>query len=118
MKPNLLENTKTIIEELASIECMERGKLTSEYRTRPNPKGDGEITLGPYHKLQARENGKNKSRRVPSEEIPTLKLDIANYKKFKDLVSTLEKTIIANTRKTRASQSGPSATVDLKKTLR
>jgi hypothetical protein len=104
MTPNLLENTKTIIEDLASIECMERGKLTSEYRTRPNPKGDGEITLGPYHKLQARENGKNKSRRVPSKEIATLKLDIANYKKFKVLVSTLEKTIIANTRKSRALQ--------------
>ena len=117
MKPNLSENTKNLIEELASIECMERGKLTSEYRTRPNPKGGGEITLGPYHKLQAREDGKNKSRRVPAKEITTLKLDMANYKRFKDLVSTLEKTIISNTRKLRASQSESTAG-DLKKTLR
>ncbi len=63
MNMNLHNESKAIIEELASIKHMERGKLTSEYRTRTNPDGK-EISLGPYYKHQAREDGKNKSRQT------------------------------------------------------
>jgi len=105
MKNIIPEQTKTIIAELANIDRMERGKLTSEYRTRHASDGDEPIILGPYFKLQAREDGKNRSRRIPVDEVPTLEQDIANYKQFKDLVSDLENTIINNTRKQRASES-------------
>lgn len=105
MKNIISEQAKRIIGELASIQQMERGKLTSEYRTRPASDGDGQITLGPYYKLQAREDGKNRSRRIPVDEVPTLEQDIANYKQFKHLVADLENTIINNTRERRASES-------------
>ena len=49
MNPSSSENTQSIIEDLASINRMERGKLTSEYRTRPDPDGKGEI-VRPYSK--------------------------------------------------------------------
>lgn len=97
-------NTQSIIDGLCTITRMERGKLTSEYRTRPNPDGGEEIKLGPYYKLQARENGKNNSRRIPLNEVPTLETDLANHKKFKELIATLENTIISNTRTLRADE--------------
>jgi hypothetical protein len=105
MKNIISKQTKTIIDELANIDRMERGKLTSEYRTKPVSAGDEPIILGPYYKLQAREDGKNRSRRIPVDEVPALEQDIANYKQFKDLVSDLENTIINNTREQRASES-------------
>jgi len=87
---------------------MERGKLTPEYRTRTASDGSGKITLGPYYKLQAREDGKNKSRRVPVKDVVIMKQDIANFAKFKDLVSTLEN-------KLRASESEKGDAADAKK---
>ena len=106
MNPSSSENTQSIIEDLASINRMERGKLTSEYRTRPDPDGKGVIVRGPYYKLQARENGKNNSRRIPLKEVAILESDLENHKKFKDLVATLEDTIISNTRVLRAEEAG------------
>ena len=104
MALSLPENTDEIIYELSSIIRMERGKLTSEYRTRPHPDGTGEIVRGPYWKIQVRENGKNNSRRVPLKEVPILQSDLETYKRFKGLVSALEDKIISNTRSLRASE--------------
>ncbi len=115
MKQNPSKDIKSLFDKLSRINYMERGKLTAEYRTRPASDGSGEITLGPYYKLQARENGKNESRRVPVREVPNLKQDIANFAKFKDLVSTLENTIIVNTRKLRSYKSEKGDAIDAKK---
>lgn len=115
MKQNPSKDIKRLLDKLSEINYMERGKLTAEYRTRPASDGSGEITLGPYYKLQARENGKNKSRRVPVSDVAVLKQDIVNFAKFKDLVSTLENTIIDNTRKLRASESEKGDPADAKK---
>jgi len=104
MKSPTLVNTQSIIEELSAITRMERGKLTNEYRTRLNPDGNGEIVKGPYWKLQARENGKNNSRRIPLNEVPILQSDLESHKRFKSLVSTLEEGIISNTRSLRADE--------------
>ena len=104
MKSPSLVNMRSIIEELSSITRMERGKLTSEYRTRLDPDGDGEIVKGPYWKLQARENGKNNSRRIPLKEVPILQSDLESHKRFKNLVSALEEEIVSNTRSLRADE--------------
>ena len=104
MKPSSPVNTQSIIEELSSITRMERGKLTTEYRTRPDPDGNGEIVRGPYWKLQAREHGKNNSRRIPLKEVPILESDLDNHNKFKSLISELEEAIISSTRALRAGE--------------
>jgi hypothetical protein len=104
MKSPSLANTQSIIEELSAITRMERGKLTSEYRTRLDSDGNGEIVKGPYWKLQARENGKNNSRRISLKEVPILQSDLESHKKFKSLISTLEEEIISNTRSLRADE--------------
>lgn len=104
MNPSPPVNTQSIIDELSAITRMERGKLTSEYRKRLDPDGNGEIVTGPYWKLQARENGKNNSRRIPLKEVPILQSDLESHKKFKNLVSALEEEIISNTRPMRADE--------------
>ena len=104
MKSPSSADAQGIIEELSAITRMERGKLTSEYRTRLDPDGNGEIVKGPYWKLQARENGKNNSRRIPLKEVPILQSDLESHKIFKNLVSELEEEIISNTRQQRADE--------------
>ncbi len=52
----------------------------------------------------------------PASEVPGLKRDLANYKEFKELVGTLEQTIIAVTRARKSGAGGPdNATRDAKK---
>ena len=104
MKSPSSADAQGIIEELSAITRMERGKLTSEYRTRLDPDGNGEIVKDPYWKLQARENGKNNSRRIPLKEVPILQSDLESHKIFKNLVSELEEEIISNTRQQRADE--------------
>ncbi len=98
-----------ILEQIASIRSMERGKLTEFHRTRRAADGSGTVRLGPYHKLQAWENGGNHTRHIPASEVPGLKRDLANHKEFKQLVGTLEKTIIEDTRASKAGTGGRAA---------
>ncbi len=82
---------------------MERGKLTEVYREIK--RGPDTVRLGPYYKLQAWENGKNRTRHIPSAEVEELKKNLANHDEFTRLVSSLEENIVSNTRKSRASDS-------------
>lgn len=98
MKENQASETKSILEQLASITSMERGKLTEVYRTRPAPDGTGTIRIGPYYKLQAWENGRNITRHVPAGEVPALKEDLANHQRFTELSASYENAVITQTR--------------------
>ena len=110
MKPSTSSRIRGILEELSSIRSMERGKLSEFYRSRPAPKGGGTLRIGPYYKLQAWEEGRNRTRYVPAGALDELKGHLANHQRFKQLVADLEQTIIAETRaaKTREKEdSGP-----------
>ena len=98
MKENQELQTNSIIEQIASITSMERGKLSEVYRSRPAPDGAGTIQLGPYYKLQTWENGRNLTRHVPGEKVAALKEDLANHKRFTELSAAFEDTVIAHTR--------------------
>ncbi len=51
---------KQILKQMAQIECMEKGQLTEEFRERLR---EGEVVrLGPYHKHQRWEDGRNRAR--------------------------------------------------------
>ena len=90
---------------------MERGKLTEEYRTRPAASGVDAVRLGPYYKLQAWENGRNVSRRVPVAEVPVLREDLANFERFNELTGTLAEEIISRTRSRRGSEASDEAAI-------
>lgn len=98
MKGNQASEIESILKQIASINSMERGKLTEVYRTRPAPDGSGIVRLGPYYKLQAWENGRNVTRHVPAGEVPSLREDLANHQRFTELSASFENAVIARTR--------------------
>jgi hypothetical protein len=67
---------EALLQQIASIERMERGTLCI-LRQGPN---------GPYYNLQIREQGRHVSQYVPSDQEPLLRENIAAYEQFKSLV--------------------------------
>ena len=55
-------STSSLLEQIAQIQSMERGKLSVIK----------ESASGPFYKLQARENGKNLTRYIPREQVPAV----------------------------------------------
>lgn len=71
---------------------MERGKLSSySFKDRPS-------AAGPYHKLQQWEDGKNKTRYIPPDEVPDVQAAIAGYAQYRQLTEEYAQTVIAETR--------------------
>ena len=96
---------RQILKELAQIDCMEKGRLTEEYRERE--KDDQRVRLGLYYKHQRWEDGRNVSRRVPATEVDQLRQAVEGYHAFEDLAKEYAQVTIAMTRQ--------SATDDSKK---
>ena len=101
MQADQTPRSQSLLNEIAAITTMERGKLTEEYRTRLAPNGKDTIRLGPYYKLQAWEQGRNASRRVAVDEVPALKEDLTNFQLFNELTDALAQEIISSTREQR-----------------
>ena len=89
------EKRRQILEQMAKIECMEKGRLSEEYRETHK---DGKmVRLGPYYKHQCWEDGRNASRRVPAAEVERLREGVDGYHRFRELadefvVATVEMT--------------------------
>jgi hypothetical protein len=85
-------NTKTspqsILQQIAQIQLMERGKLCV-LRQGPN---------GPYYNHQTWENGKNVSHYVPQDHVPALQQALAGYAQFQNLVAQYAQLVIERTR--------------------
>jgi len=86
-----LPDKRHLLQQIAAITAMERGKLSSY---SPN---DGEAT-GPYHKLQRWEGGKNHTRHVPVEEVPAVEAALAGYVQYQQLTAQYADLVIAQTR--------------------
>ncbi len=107
MHENQPDDVRSLLDQMASIPTMERGKLTAEYRTRPARDGGGTIRLGPYYKYQVWENGRNVTRRIPAEQAGALEGDIANYNHFNELSGEVAEILIKRTRALREQSSDP-----------
>ncbi len=71
---------------------MERGKLSAyEFKDRPG-------VSGPYFKLQHWEQGKNRTRHVPHEDLPAVKAALAGYSQFEQLTKQYADLVIDETR--------------------
>jgi hypothetical protein len=106
MTPSRSPRIRNLLEELSSIRSMERGKLSEFHRLRPKPGGKGTVRLGPYYKLQAWEQGRNRTRYVTAGELAELKRNLANHERFKQLVAELEQALIERTRRAEAAARG------------
>lgn len=101
--PAITPEIQAILGEMATLTSMERGTLSEEYRAGSSTDGGDPVRLGPYYKHQVWEGGHNLSRRVPSEQVPALKDDLANYERFTELAADFTEQTIALTRQRRGS---------------
>jgi len=85
---NALFAPQSILQQIAQIQHMERGKLCV---LRQGPQG-------PYYNHQTWENGKNVSRYVPPNAVPALQQAIAGYEQFQNLTHQYAQMIIQQTR--------------------
>jgi hypothetical protein len=77
-----------ILQQIAHIQSMERGKLSIIK----------ESASGPFYKLQAREKGKNLTRYVPREQVPAVQEALKGYKQFQALTEQYAQEVIGQTR--------------------
>jgi hypothetical protein len=79
---------QSILQQIAQIPHMERGKLCI-LRAGPD---------GPYFNHQTWENGKNVSRYIPQDQVPAMKQALAGYEQFESLTDQYAQMIIQKTR--------------------
>jgi len=85
---NTQNSLPSILQQIAKIQTMERGKLSVIK----------ESSAGPFYKIQAREQGKNLTRYVPREQVGAVQEAIAGYQRFKSLTEQYAQEVIGRTR--------------------
>lgn len=79
---------KRLLERMAAIEQMERGKLS-------------QMPGRPYYNLQAWRNGRNEVRYIPAKEVPATEKAIAGYQLFCKLAEQYADEVVRLTRNER-----------------
>jgi hypothetical protein len=74
-----------IIEEISELQTMRKGVLNATYQKVAHK--DGEIAIkGPYYVLTRKGNGgKTATKSIPAEDVPRIRQEVDNYKKFRAL---------------------------------
>ena len=74
-----------LLEQIAAIPAMERGKLSAH-------------SSGRHQKLQCWQEGKNHTRHVPVDELPALQNALAGYAQYQQLTGQYADLVIQETR--------------------
>jgi hypothetical protein len=85
---NTQNSLSSILQQIAKIQTMERGKL-SVIKESP---------AGPFYKIQAREQGKNVTRYVPRDQVDAIQEAIEGYQRFESLTQQYAQQVIDRTR--------------------
>lgn len=85
---NTQNSLPSILQQIAKIQTMERGKLSVIK----------ESSAGPFYKIQAREQGKNLTRYVPREQVGAVQEAIEGYQRFESLTEQYAQQVIHRTR--------------------
>ena len=96
MNSKIDQQRRQILDEMVRIERMEFGSLGEELR--PRVIGGKEVVAGPYFKHQQWSDGRNRSRRVPAEEVEGLRAAIEGRQNFEALASRFVELTVAETR--------------------
>lgn len=83
----LQEERAEILREIGSIQRMRRGHISEQYVQ--GKKG----RRGPYPVFQRWENGRNRCRRIPPDQIEPLREEVRSYKRFEQLSDRLAEVI-------------------------
>ena len=87
-----------VLQQISAIPAMERGKLSAySFNDRPGH-------TGPYHKLQQWQDGKNRTRYVPADELADLEAALAGYAQYQELTRQYADLVIDETRQNIASK--------------
>lgn len=84
----LVIKRESLLLEIASMDEMIRGKLTSSAQKRKRKDGT-EVQTGPYHRIQRWVDGKNMTQYIPDAEYEDCKRLNDAYKRFEDLCGQL-----------------------------
>jgi hypothetical protein len=85
---NRLLTPQELLQQIAQIQRMERGKLCV---MRQGPSG-------PYYHLQCWEKGKNLNRYIPRDQLPAVREALAGHQQFVQLTEQYAQQVIATTR--------------------
>jgi hypothetical protein len=85
-------NKQQVLQQIAAIQTMERGKLS------PYSFKERSSQSGPYYKLQSWQNGKNVTRYVPAEELPAIQAALDGYAQYQKLTQQYAEMVISETR--------------------
>lgn len=99
------QKRQAILEQMATIDRMEKGTLTAEYREVES--GGHKARKGPYFKHQVWKKGKNVSRRVSAEDAKELGNAVEGYHRFRELSEEYIDTTVEMTRKSSGSKKKP-----------
>jgi len=81
--PSLQEQRARILEEMAGIDHMIRGHLSTQtYRVQRHGQT---IVQGPYYVLQRHQHGRNQSQRVRDQEVDLIAAHVLAYKRYLEL---------------------------------
>jgi hypothetical protein len=88
---DLLKKQETIAQDLAGINDFRPGSLVKRFRRCGKPNchcaQEGDEGHGPSYSLTRAENGKTITKIIPAEAVEGTKEQIAEYRKFKELVN-------------------------------
>lgn len=87
---SITQRRTQILDEMQSINRMERGKLCTQSR------GPGTPT---FYKIQVWHEGKNSTRYVPADEVPALQEALAGHQRFQQLAAEFAELTITQTRR-------------------
>ncbi len=81
--PSLQEQRTRILEQMARIDYMIRGHLSTQtYRVQRHGQT---IVQGPYYVLQRHQNGRNQCQRVNDQEVEMITTHVLAYKRYLEL---------------------------------
>ena len=89
---NAKPTPQSLLQDIAQIQCLDRGTV-SVLRQGPQ---------GPYYNHQCYENGRNVSRYVPPDQVPSLKAAIDGYYRVRELMTQYVQLLVDKTRADRA----------------
>lgn len=83
LSPSVQQERARILDQMARIDRMIRGHVSQQ--TFQVQRDGQTVTQGPYYLLQRRENGKNNSQRVSSEELEFITTSVEGHARFHQL---------------------------------
>jgi hypothetical protein len=81
--PQLRQQREEVLQQIQAIDRLRRGTLSEQFFVKKR-KGKS-IRQGPYYVLQCYLKGCKCSERIPADQAPRIKSEVANYQRFQEL---------------------------------